>query len=29
MINVIEISQDQFLDEAIEKSKTITILVDF
>ena len=29
MINVIEISQDQFLDEVIEKSKTIPVLVDF
>ena len=29
MNNVIEISQDQFLDEVIEKSKTIPVLVDF
>ena len=29
MNNVIEISQDQFLDEVIEKSKIIPVLVDF
>ena len=29
MVSVIEISQDQFLDEVIEKSKTIPVLVDF
>lgn len=29
MINVIEISQDQFIDEVVEKSKTIPVIVDF
>ena len=29
MSNVIEISQDQFIDEVVEKSKTIPVIVDF
>ena len=29
MNNVIEISQDQFIDEVVEKSKTIPVIVDF
>ncbi len=29
MSNVIEISQDQFIDEVVEKSKTIPVVVDF
>ena len=29
MSNIIEISQDQFIDEVVEKSKTIPVIVDF
>ena len=29
MSYVIEISQDQFIDEVVEKSKTIPVIVDF
>ena len=29
MSNVIEISQDQFIEEVVEKSKTIPVIVDF
>ena len=29
MVNVIDINQDQFLEEVVEKSKTIPVLVDF
>ena len=29
MSNIIEISQDQFIEEVVEKSKTIPVIVDF